>query len=193
MRENDALSMNFTPSRTVVLGNPLFFQLKTCWQVLCSETVRVETHEVIYEASVPRVHTDRTAGRHRHSRTSRCPAPPRAERREKARFAQQHEICGPEPARRSRPTGLAEGCSDCHAAANARNGQKLRRENLSETGAERRHGGAGIYLHRATHNEISGVQSGQERRMRSAHALATADHFPRRSRSDGKLAAERVG
>ncbi len=46
--------------------------------------VRVETHEVIYEASMPRVHTHRIDGGYYHCCLVGRDAPPRAQRRQKA-------------------------------------------------------------------------------------------------------------
>ena len=57
MRENDAIGVKFTPSRAVAQSKTAVSHEKRLGSIYACKFMRVETHEVIYEASVPRVHT----------------------------------------------------------------------------------------------------------------------------------------
>jgi hypothetical protein len=82
---------------------------------------------VIYEASVPRVHTYRIDGRHRCCGITRRATAPRPQRREKESIAHQHEIgrTAADNDGSTRSTGHGEDAIDCDLPKDAGNSEKL--------------------------------------------------------------------
>src|SRR5690349_18943296 len=127
MRENDAFSVTFTHWLNRSFWKWPIFQQKSRWQLLCLEFMRVETDEVIYEASEPRVHTDRTFGRGRRRGITCRVTSSRAERRQKEGHARQHEIRWTASGNRcsSRATGGCEIAIQCRSSKDAGDGEEL--------------------------------------------------------------------